>query len=61
MSAFDTSAGDLIFRAESAVVHAQAAGHHIVVLHTVDAANELLDKRSAMYSSRPRMAMISEL
>ncbi|PPQ95248.1 hypothetical protein CVT26_014939 [Gymnopilus dilepis] len=36
-------------------------GKSIVVLDTIEAVNELLDKRSAIYSNRPRMPMVTEL
>ncbi|RPD77315.1 cytochrome P450 [Lentinus tigrinus ALCF2SS1-7] len=38
-----------------------ALGMNIIVLDTIDAARELLDKRSSIYSDRPRMIMLNEL
>ncbi|KAK0200298.1 cytochrome P450 [Desarmillaria ectypa] len=43
------------------IIHFDVAGTSIVVLNTVKAATELLDNRSAIYSSRPRMTMVNEL
>ncbi|KDQ32770.1 hypothetical protein PLEOSDRAFT_1098754 [Pleurotus ostreatus PC15] len=39
----------------SDVVHLEALGNHIVVLDSVEAANDLLEKRSAIYSDRPHI------
>jgi hypothetical protein len=36
-------------------VHLRVLTQHIIVLGSVDAASELLEKRSAHYSSRPRL------
>lgn len=38
-----------------------ALGTTIVVLHSTEAAVELLDRRSATYSSRPRLPFLNEL
>ncbi|KAF8993008.1 cytochrome P450 [Cyathus striatus] len=46
---------------ESDVLHLEAAGSSIVVLNSYEAAKELLEKRSAIYSSRPHSVMLSEL
>ncbi|KAJ7640503.1 cytochrome P450 [Mycena polygramma] len=46
---------------ESDIIHLNVAGMSIVVLNTVEAAVDLLDKRSSIYSSRPRMVMAKEL
>ncbi|KAK0486576.1 cytochrome P450 [Armillaria novae-zelandiae] len=43
------------------IIHLDVAGTSIVVLDTLEAATELLDNRSAIYSSRPRMTMVNEL
>ncbi|KAK0187278.1 cytochrome P450 [Armillaria mellea] len=43
------------------IIHLDVAGTSIMVLNTVEAATELLDNRSAIYSSRPRMTMVNEL
>ncbi|KAL4259182.1 cytochrome P450 family protein [Pleurotus pulmonarius] len=37
------------------VIHLEALGNHIVVLDSVEAANDLLEKRSANYSDRPHI------
>ncbi|KAG9029268.1 hypothetical protein FRB95_005542 [Tulasnella sp. JGI-2019a] len=41
--------------------HVKVPGEHIVVIHTQEAAVDLLDKRSAIYSERPRFVMVCEL
>lgn len=46
-------AGDLIY--------IRKFGNPILVLNSMEAANELLDKRSVIYSSRPYRTMASEL
>lgn len=38
--------------ADSSILHASGAGKNIVILNTVEAARDLLDKRSANYSNR---------
>ncbi|KIJ97388.1 hypothetical protein K443DRAFT_681535 [Laccaria amethystina LaAM-08-1] len=45
----------------SDILHIKALGMDIVILNSFKVANELLDKRSAIYSSRARFTMISEL
>ncbi|KAF8342432.1 cytochrome P450 [Amanita rubescens] len=40
-------------RLNSDIVHMSALGKHIVVLHKMEDINELLEKRSAIYSNRP--------
>ncbi|KDR66581.1 hypothetical protein GALMADRAFT_147803 [Galerina marginata CBS 339.88] len=45
----------------SGVVHLNAAGSDFIVLNSFDAAVDLLEKRSANYSSRPRFTMTTEL
>lgn len=37
------------------------AGQNIIILNTVEAAVELMDKRGANYSDRPRMIMASKI
>lgn len=32
-----------------------------IVLNSIDAARDLLDKRGSIYSARPRLVMLSEL
>jgi hypothetical protein len=42
------------------VVHVNALGQHIIVLNSFEAANELMDQRSAIYSDRPYIPMFHE-
>ena len=41
-----------IFLLESDVIHLSVAGMSLIVLNSVKAANDLLDKRSSIYSNR---------
>ncbi|PPQ79328.1 hypothetical protein CVT25_002558 [Psilocybe cyanescens] len=43
------------------IIYLDIAGSKMIVLDTVDAAFELLEKRSAKYSSRARLTMVNEL
>ena len=43
------------------VIHTQVLGRHYIILNSIEAAEDLLEKRSAIYSSRPRLTMIVEL
>ncbi|KAF9457684.1 cytochrome P450 [Collybia nuda] len=43
------------------IIHLNVAGNSIIVLDSFEAATELLEKRSHVYSGRPRMPMVSEL
>ncbi|KAF8661202.1 hypothetical protein AX16_001482 [Volvariella volvacea WC 439] len=43
------------------ILHLDLAGQSMIVLNTVEAAEELLERRSANFSSRPRMPMLCEL
>ncbi|KAA1467206.1 CyP450 monooxygenase [Dentipellis sp. KUC8613] len=45
----------------SDIVHVEVLGTHIIVLNTKEVADDLLDKRSSIYSDRPRMPMMNEL
>ncbi|KAJ8695766.1 hypothetical protein PTI98_005695 [Pleurotus ostreatus] len=45
----------------SDIIHLNVAGSSIVVIDTAEAANDLFDKRSSIYSSRPRFIMLNEL
>ncbi|KAH9038268.1 cytochrome P450 [Lactarius hengduanensis] len=45
----------------SDIIHANVMGSHIVILNSIKAANELLDKRSSIYSDRPPLVAIREL
>ncbi|KAF7346476.1 hypothetical protein MSAN_01875700 [Mycena sanguinolenta] len=41
------------------VVHAQMLGKHVLILNSVKAATELLEKRALLYSDRPTIPMLS--
>ncbi|EDR09464.1 uncharacterized protein LACBIDRAFT_190116 [Laccaria bicolor S238N-H82] len=43
------------------VLHVHVFGHPMVILSSLQAARELLDKRSSIYSDRPRFVLMSEL
>ncbi|KAI9467402.1 cytochrome P450 [Lactarius psammicola] len=45
----------------SDIIHADVMGSHIVILNSIKAANELLEKRSSNYSDRPPLFVIREL
>ncbi|KAJ7241433.1 cytochrome P450 [Mycena rebaudengoi] len=45
----------------SDIIHISAAGSSIIVLSSVEVAEDLLQKRSAIYSDRPRLPMVTEL
>jgi hypothetical protein len=42
------------------VVHVHALGRHFIILNSIEAANELLDQRSAIYSDRPFIPMLHD-
>ena len=42
------------------VVHVNALGQHIIILNSLQAAKELLERRSSIYSSRPCVPMLHE-
>ena len=42
-------------------MHMEAFGNHVIILNTAQAARDLMDKRAAIYSHRPRMVMLDEL
>jgi hypothetical protein len=46
---------------EGDVAYAEALGHKIVVLGSYSAIDELLNRRSAVYSSRPTHTMVNKL
>ncbi|KAK7453293.1 hypothetical protein VKT23_011968 [Stygiomarasmius scandens] len=46
---------------QSDVVHIDILGDHIIILNSVKATNEILEKRSGLYSSRPPMHMHRDL
>ncbi|KIJ14852.1 hypothetical protein PAXINDRAFT_78324 [Paxillus involutus ATCC 200175] len=52
---------DLSRKYGSDVIHLNIFGSHLVVLNSVRVANDLLDHRGSIYSSRPRMVMLKEL
>ena len=41
--------------------HISVFGQHIVILNSIEACTDLLEKRSAKYSDRPRFPMMNEL
>ena len=43
------------------VVHLEIFGKHMIILNTFEAAQDLMEKRSAIYSDRPRFVMLAEL
>ena len=43
------------------IVHLNILGQHIVILNSVKATRDLLDRRSAIYSDRPTLTMINDL
>ena len=43
------------------IVHIQALGQHFIILGSIEAVNDLLERRSAIYSDRPRIPMLVEL
>ncbi|KAJ7676990.1 cytochrome P450 [Mycena polygramma] len=45
----------------SDIIHLNVVGTSMIVLNSVEAANDLLDKRSGIYSDRPRLPMANEL
>ncbi|KAJ3740433.1 cytochrome P450 [Lentinula detonsa] len=52
---------ELSRRYKSDIIHLGALGNSIVILNSARIANELLDKRSSIYSSRPFTVMLGEL
>ncbi|KAF7373039.1 Cytochrome P450 [Mycena sanguinolenta] len=46
---------------KSDVIHLNAAGTSIIVLSSMEAVKELFEKRSTLYSDRPRLPMLVEL
>ncbi|KAJ6580720.1 cytochrome P450 [Mycena capillaripes] len=44
----------------SNIIHLNVAGTSIIVLSSAEAANDLLERRSAIYSDRPRLPMANE-
>ncbi|KAE9389986.1 cytochrome P450 [Gymnopus androsaceus JB14] len=48
-------------RYKSDIIHLSALGNSIIVLNSARAVNDLLEKRSSIYSSRPSSVMLGEL
>lgn len=46
---------------DSDLIHLNLAGTHLVVVHSAEAAFELFEKRSGIYSDRPRLHMLAEM
>jgi len=44
-------------QADSDVIHLQVLGKHMICLNSVQAANDLLDKRGQNYCDRPRFTL----
>jgi len=42
-------------------MHLRIFRQHIVILSTLEAARDLLEKRGSIYSDRPRFVLLSEL
>ncbi|KAF9479499.1 cytochrome P450 [Pholiota conissans] len=45
----------------SDILHLRAAGNDIVLINSFKVANDLFDKRSSVYSSRPKFTLLTEL
>ena len=43
------------------IIHLQVLGTHTIILNSAQATSDLMDKRAAIYSNRPRMPMSVEL
>ena len=43
------------------VIHVHILGHHMVVLNSLRAAQDLLERRGSIYSDRPRFVLLSEM
>ncbi|KAK7440788.1 hypothetical protein VKT23_016865 [Stygiomarasmius scandens] len=52
---------DLGKKYNSDLIHINVLGDHTIVLNSVKATDELLERRSALYSDRPRFAMVNDL
>ncbi|KAF8509202.1 cytochrome P450 [Hysterangium stoloniferum] len=42
------------------IIHMEVLGKHIVIINSVDVANDLLERRSAIYSDRPYMPILHD-
>ncbi|CAE6358443.1 unnamed protein product [Rhizoctonia solani] len=45
---------------ESAIIYLEILGHKVLVLNSAETASEVLDKRSALYSDRPPIPMVTD-
>ena len=45
----------------SDIIYLNLAGNDVIILDSHEAVTELLEKRSSIYSDRPRMPMLGEL
>ncbi|OBZ79891.1 O-methylsterigmatocystin oxidoreductase [Grifola frondosa] len=52
---------DLSEKYGSDIIYLQVLGNSIMAINSVQAANDLLDKKGAIYSDRPRLVMLKEL
>ena len=43
------------------VMHLEAFGQHVIILNSMKAANDLFERRSTIYSSRPVTVMLGKL
>ena len=43
------------------IVYAEAFGKPIIILNTLEAVNDLLDKRASYYTNRPELVVVGEL
>lgn len=43
------------------IMHAQILQQHVIILHSLELTNQMLDKKSSIYSDRPALAMGGEL
>jgi len=46
---------------DSDIIHLSAAGRHLIVLSSTQAVVDLIEKRSSVYSDRPRAVMLNEM
>jgi hypothetical protein len=43
------------------IIYTNALGTHVIILNSLDAINDLMEKRGSIYSSRPRCVWVNEL
>jgi len=53
--------GEMSRELDSDIIHLQVFGFHLIVCNSKGVADDLLDKRSSIYSDRPRLPMMVEL